>query len=422
MSGNTLSFRWLSLQGADASQPSFKKIDMDSLNSGAQPATPQLLVCFSHLRWDLVVQRPHHLLRRAAATKTVVYFEEMTRHDGPDRLHLRKDSSGLLIVTPELEHGTADVDGAIRGLLDAMIAGMPHSTLITWYYTPMALSFSAHLAADVCVYDCMDELSAFRFAPDALGFLEDRLFAMCDLVFTGGRSLYEAKRRRHPKVFCLPSSIDAAHFGKARRPIPDPEDQRHLPKPRIGFFGVIDERMDLDLVRSTAAALPETQFVMLGPVVKISHDELPRGENLHWLGAKSYDALPAYLANWQAGWMPFALNEATRFISPTKTPEFLAAGLRLASTAIADVVTPYGQNGVVAIADAATMPEVLRQSLTVPAPGLGRRVDDILAGMSWDKTWAVMNDAIKGLLVPQSKMPAQMQARSSQRSGVARHV
>ena len=395
---------------------------MSPLFRDAPVAPPVLLICFSHLRWDLVVQRPHHLLCRAAKTWQVIYFEEFVRHDGDDSLEIRHHPSGVIIATPRLSHKTHDPDAAVRRLLDELIAGTPHDALITWYYTPMALAFSAHLQADTCVYDCMDELSAFRFAPDALGFLEDRLFSMCDLVFTGGRSLYEAKRHRHPRVFCLPSSIDVAHFGRARMPMADPEDQRHLPKPRVGFFGVIDERMDLDLVRSTAAALPETQFVMLGPVVKISKDELPQGPNLHWLGPKSYEALPAYLANWQAGWMPFALNESTRFISPTKTPEFLSAGLRLASTAIADVVTPYGHGGLVAIADASSMAEVLRQSLSVPAPGLRRRVDDMLAGMSWDKTWAAMQDAIEGQFVPDAKMPAAAQAGMSRRSVGAEHV
>lgn len=395
---------------------------MSPVNSGALAASPALLLCFSHLRWDLVVQRPHHLLRRAARIFRVVYFEEVIRHDGPDMVHMRNDQSGVMIATPHLSHGTSDADAAVRRLLDQLVRDMPHDTLITWYYTPMALSFSAHLGADVCVYDCMDELSAFRFAPDALGFLEDRLFSNCDLVFTGGRSLYEAKRHRHPQVMCLTSSIDAAHFGKARAPMVDPEDQGHLPKPRVGFFGVIDERMDLDLVRSTAAALPDTQFVMLGPVVKISHDELPRGPNLHWLGPKSYDDLPAYLANWQAGWMPFALNEATRFISPTKTPEFLAAGLPLASTAITDVVTPYGQSGLVVIADAATMPEVLHHNLTVPSPGRRRRVDNMLAGMSWDKTWAVMRDAIQAQLAQDKAVGTPVRSASRRSVAVADHV
>lgn len=395
---------------------------MFHINSGALAVSSKLLLCFSHLRWDLVVQRPHHLLRRAARTYQVIYFEEVVRHDGPDIIHTRQDQSGVMIATPYLSHGTADADGATRQLLDQMVGKIPHETLITWYYTPMALTFSAHLGADVCVYDCMDELSAFRFAPDALGFLEDRIFNNCDLVFTGGRSLYEAKRHRHPDVLCLPSSIDTAHFLKARAPMHDPDDQRHLPKPRVGFFGVIDERMDLDLVRSTAAALPDTQFVMLGPVVKIGHDELPRSPNLHWLGPKSYDDLPAYLANWEAGWMPFAMNEATRFISPTKTPEFLAAGLPLASTAITDVVTPYGHSGLVAIADTATMPEVLRRTLATPTPSLRRNVDDFLAGMSWDKTWGIMHHEIQARLGHHSLGTISVRPLLAQQNEVADHV
>jgi hypothetical protein len=374
---------------------------MQHVIPGALRAPSTLLVCFSHLRWDLVVQRPHHLLRRAARTYQVVYFEEHVRHDGPDRLTVRNDGAGILIATPHLSHGTADADGALRGMLDRLIGSLPHSSLVTWHYTPMALMFSDHLAADVCVYDCMDELSAFRFAPASLGVLEDRLFARCDLVFTGGASLFEAKKHRHPRVACLPSSIDYAHFSQGRSNLDDPQDQRSLPRPRVGFFGVIDERMDLDLVRRTAQAMPEVQFVMLGPVVKIDPADLPRTANLHWLGPKHYDVLPAYFANWQAGWMPFALNESTRFISPTKTPEFLAAGLRLSSTAIVDVVEAYGKMGLVAIADAATMPQVIHESLFLPPPAdLQKQVDDTLAGMSWDKTWATMRACIEGLIAP----------------------
>jgi hypothetical protein len=160
------------------------------------------------------------------------------------------------------------------------------------------------------------------------------LFERADLVFTGGYSLYEAKRRRHPQVFAFPSSVDAAHFRKARAGRPDPADQSGIAFPRVGFFGVIDERMDLDLVAHTAAKMPDTQFVMLGPVVKIDPDTLPRLPNVHWLGGKSYDELPEYMANWTAGWMPFALNAATRFISPTKTPEFRTCCAATPATAL----------------------------------------------------------------------------------------
>ena len=300
----------------------------------------------------------------------------------------------MSVATPVLPHGVRDPAGTSRELIDRLTAG--RRDFIAWYYTPMALGFSAHLSPAVTVYDCMDELSAFLDPPAGLAELEAQLFARADVVFTGGRSLFEAKRRRHPEVFLFPSSIDAAHFGQAREGRPDPADQAEIPRPRIGFFGVIDERMDRDLVLRAARACPEIQFVMLGPVVKIDPAALPRADNLHWLGGKKYAELPSYLANWDAGWMPFALNASTRFISPTKTPEFLAAGLRLVSTAIADVVRDYGAQDLVTI----LRPEddlaaSLRASLETPPAGWLRRVDARLAGQSWDRTWSEMAQLVE---------------------------
>jgi hypothetical protein len=236
----------------------------------------------------------------------------------------------------------------------------------------------------------MDELSAFRDPPPGLLEREDRLFELADLVFTGGHSLHEAKRRRHPRVYAFPSSVDVGHFAAALARPADPADQAAILRPRIGFFGVIDERMDLCLVARAAADCPEIQFVMLGPVVKIDPGTLPRAPNLHWLGPKAYADLPAYLGGWDAGWMPFALDASTRFISPTKTPEFLAAGLPLTSTAVADVVRGYGTRGLVAIADASGIAAKLRASLAPPDPGWRRRVETHLAETSWDGTWAEM--------------------------------
>jgi glycosyltransferase involved in cell wall biosynthesis len=237
----------------------------------------------------------------------------------------------------------------------------------------------------------MDELSGFKNAPEGLARQEAALFATADLVFTGGQSLYTAKRGLHPRVYAFPSSIDASHFNKARNQPEEPADQAGIGYPRVGFFGVIDERMDLDLVAATASRMPECQFVMLGPVVKVDPTSLPQTANLHWLGGKSYDELPAYLGHWTAGWMPFALNESTRYISPTKTPEFLAAGLPVVSTAIADVVRPYGAMGLVEIASARDMAEKLSAAIDGAGnPAWLKKVEAFLAEISWDRTWAEM--------------------------------
>jgi glycosyltransferase involved in cell wall biosynthesis len=323
----------------------------------------------------------------------VVYFEEPVFEELPQPLvRTSEASANILIVTPVLPLGTsaAKADAIQRRFVQQTIASMPHSRLIAWYYTPMALRFTQYLDPDICVYDCMDELSAFKNAPPELGQMEKALLRRADLVFTGGLSLFESKRHLHPAIYPFPSSIDVQHFHGARKPGKEPADQAGIPYPRVGYFGVIDERLDVGLVALAAKIMPDVHFVMLGPVVKIDPASLPQAENLHWLGPKAYCDLPDYLRHWDAGWMPFALNEATRFISPTKTPEFLAAGLPVVSTAIVDVVRSYGAAGLVDIADGDDLESKLRSVLARPRQPLLQQVDAYLADMSWEKTWNAM--------------------------------
>lgn len=353
---------------------------------------PVLLV-LSHLRWDFVFQRPQHLMSRAADSHDVLFLEEPVEEDGAAPRLDRFRRGDVLVARPVLPRGTPAETALTlqRGLLDGLLAPLAGRPLVTWYYSPMFLPVAGHVAADAVVYDCMDELSAFRGAPPAMLEMERKLLARADLVFTGGRSLYEAKRHRHAAVHCFPSSIDSRHFGQARGSLPEPEAMRPLPRPRLGFFGVVDERMDLGLVAGLAALRPDWTLVMIGPVVKIDPATLPRAPNIHWLGGRDYRDLPAHLAHWDLGFMPFALNESTRFISPTKTPEFLAAGLPVVSTAIADVLRDYGQAGLVEIAeDAEEMARLAEMLLERPRDAWLARVDARLAAMSWDRTWARM--------------------------------
>ncbi len=363
-------------------------------NRGRPPCAYDL-VCLSHLRWDFVYQRPQHLLTRFARERRVFFVEEPVYGDGP-RLDVRQRGDTLWTAVPHLPHGLspADEEEAQRTLLDGLLAEHRVRDAVLWYYTPMALAFTRHLRPLAVVYDCMDELSAFRGAPPALVEREADLLRRADLVFTGGQSLWEAKRTRHPSVHCFPSGIDAAHFARARAAMEEPADQAAIPGPRIGFFGVLDERLDVALVRELAAARPEWSLVMIGPVVKIAPEELPRAENIHYLGPKGYDELPAYLAGWDVAALFFAMNEATRFISPTKTPEYLAAGKPVVSTPIRDVVHPYGDAGLVRIADgAAEWVEAVEAALAREPADAGRleRVDRFLAGISWDRTWGEMD-------------------------------
>lgn len=357
-------------------------------------AETSLLLCFSHLRWNFVFQRPQHLLTRAAKTHKVVYFEEPVYENvKKPLLQANEPSADIRVLTPVLPVGTSSAEAIAmqRRLVDAALAAEQYDRLILWYYTPMALPFTDHVECDVCVYDCMDELSGFRNAPREMVQMERLLMQRADVVFTGGQSIYEAKRRLHKAIHAFPSSIDVAHFHKARKPGKDPADQAQIPHPRVGFAGVIDERLDVELLAEAAAKMPDVQFVMIGPVVKIDPADLPRLPNIHWLGPKPYAELPAYLGHWDMGWMPFALNEATRYISPTKTPEFLAAGLPVVSTAIVDVVRSYGAHGLVQIADADDIEEKIREALGNPKDLLRRTVDAYLATMSWDQTWNGMS-------------------------------
>lgn len=354
-----------------------------------------LLVCFSHLRWDFVWQRPQHLLSRAANHYNVLVIEEPIFKPGISaHMDVSDRPQGVAIAVPMLPEGLSheDVLAEQHDLIEALIGREALSPRVFWYYTPMALAFTSDLESDLCIYDNMDELSLFRGASQELLDLENSLFARADLVFTGGMSLYEAKRNRHHSVHAFPSSIEFAHFSKARGVKQDPQDQAHIPFPRLGFFGVIDERMDVELVGQVADLRPDWQFVMIGPVVKIDPATLPQRPNIHWLGGKSYNELPQYLSGWTIGFMPFALNEATKFISPTKTPEFLAAGVPVISTPITDVVRPYGEKGLVEIAR--TAQDVVEKAefvLSRPKENWLAKVDRYLAQGSWDKTWASMH-------------------------------
>ncbi|MBB3349019.1 UDP-galactopyranose mutase [Sphingomonas sp. BK069] len=355
------------------------------------------LICFSHLRWDFVFQRPQHLMSRFARARQVLFWEEpiVTAADAGPRVEQRRcANTGVTVCTPHLPAGLAGdaVCATLRDLLDAMMAA-PRGPVVRWYYTPMMLPFSEHLAADCIVYDCMDELSQFKNAPHDLLPLEQRLLDQADLVFTGGHSLYEAKRERHDAVHAFPSSVDVAHFAAARAPGATPADQSDLPAPRLGFYGVIDERMDLGLLAALADARPDYQIVILGPVVKISPDDLPRRANLHYPGGRGYAELPDYLRGWDVALMPFAINEATRFISPTKTPEYLAAGRPVVSTPVTDVVRSYGDvPGVFVAAEAPQFAAACDAALALaraPERWLPQ-VDALLARGSWDQVQSEM--------------------------------
>lgn len=360
------------------------------------------LICFSHLRWDFVLQRPQHLMGRFAKKQRVLIWEEAipTPHHLPYLEFHAFPGTTVQSVRPRVpDRWTAEEqEAALSTLLHQMLGLTGIKRPVLWFYTPMMWPIAKDVDAAAIVYDCMDELSAFRFAPPALQQREEALMTAADVVFTGGWSIWEAKRHRHDNIHAFPSSVDTDHFAAARRPQrPEPQDMASIPHPRLGFYGVIDERLDLDLIAAVARARPDWQIVMVGPLAKLAEADLPRAPNIHWLGQKDYAQLPDYLAGWDVALMPFAINEATRFISPTKTPEYLAGGRPVVSTPVRDVIRQYGDIAAVHVAHTqqefiAACEVALKQSRQ---PGAWRdEADRMLASMSWDATFAAMSAAV----------------------------
>jgi UDP-galactopyranose mutase len=379
-----------------------RKDNSDNLFGALADVSQVDLVCFSHLRWDFVYQRPQHLLSRFAKERRVFFVEEPTFGEGPMRLDVSVRDCGVHVVVPRLPQALESegaLDAVQRGMIDRLFAEHDIIKPILWYYTPMAMSWTGHLQPAATIYDCMDELSAFKGAPPALKEREAELFKRADLVFTGGQSLYEVKRDQHKNVHAFPSSIDASHFAQARSLRNEPADQEGIPHPRLGFFGVIDERLDIELVDAIAQLRPDWHLVMIGPVVKIDPADLPRRANIYYLGGKAYQELPSYLAGWDVALLPFARNESTRFISPTKTPEYLAAGCPVVSTSIRDVVRPYGERGMVHIANTpGEFVAGVEAALDEDAELRLKQVDAFLAQTSWDRTWGRMAELIESVV------------------------
>ncbi|MDQ9170472.1 NAD(P)-binding protein [Oxalobacteraceae bacterium R-40] len=357
------------------------------------------IIVFSHLRWDFVFQRPQHLLSRLAEYYPVIFVEEPVFDEKESRWETSTPLPNVTVCRP---HTSVAMPGfhddqlpQLRKLLRQL--ALDHSEHIVWFYTPMALPLLQELQPSLVVYDCMDELAAFKNAPKQLLQRESALLKVADIVFTGGPSLYRAKRDRHANAHCFSSSVDVRHFSKALDRSTSFAGQRNIPAPRLGFYGVIDERLDTGLLAQLADARPEWQLVLVGPVVKIDPASLPQRPNIHYFGQQPYQALPEFLAGWDVCLLPFALNESTRFISPTKTLEYMAAELPIVSTPVTDVVDVY--SGIVHIAnDAQEFVAACERALSENAEQWSQRIEKmraVVASTSWDATALRMHELME---------------------------
>lgn len=348
--------------------------------------TTDLLV-FSHLSWDSVLQRPQHLLSRHAKYRRVYYIEDAVIGITKEaRLHIKIAHESVKILVPYLPKGLNEVatNDALKTLLDELIQEEEITNFTTLYYTSKALNYSRHLNPTVVLFDCIDTQSHSN---------EEELMKKSHLVFTNSQSLYETKKLHHHNIHALPSSVDYDHFSQSRMSLIEPDDQMNIPHPRIGFYGVIDERFDLTLLKKMAELRPEFHFILIGPIEKIDPASIPVSPNIHYLGKKDYHALPLYLSSWDCAFIPYVINESTRFTSPTKTPEFLASGKPVVSTSIPDVIHPYADAKIIYIADHPEhFVECIERGINESTydPEWLERVDHFLEGTSWDATFMQM--------------------------------
>lgn len=343
---------------------------------------PYDIVVFCHLRWDFVYQRPQHIVSRLARRARVLFVEEpIGAHRAMEESAIRVIHSNLHVLQPAVDH-ISDIPAVLRMLMPHMHTG------IAWFYSPSFLPVLDSLQADRIVYDCMDELSLFRGASSSLATMEQDLLSRANMVFTGGRRLYESKRALHSNVYCYPSSVDSHHFEKALNGIAVPDDINALSRPVVGYYGVLDERIDFDLIAETARLMPQVHFVLVGPLAKITEADLPKAPNIHYPGMKAYEELPSYLKGFDIAMMPFAMNEATKFISPTKTLEYMAARKPIISTPVYDVVRSYS-HCVHIVNDANDFRNEILDILHEDEDGKKIRstaFEQILSETSWDRT------------------------------------
>ena len=353
------------------------------------------LIVHSHLRWDWVWQRPQQFLSRLSEKHRVLFIEAPYPSEPARvaRAPLREvsDYPNILVLQMEMPAARwcdgAWVDKERRRLVQSLLAGplgRNFDSPVQWFYDPMAVTaFGGHLNERAIVYDCMDELSLFRGSPAEMVRRDRELLAVADVVFAGGPKICAAKRELNANCFSFGCGVDAKHFGRARDPkLPLPADVRDLPHPIYGYIGVVDERIDYDLLAALADAT-NGSVVMVGPSTKVDPATFPRRANLHWLGGRDYVDLPAYAKSFAVCLMPFALNKATQFINPTKALEYMGTGKPIISTGVEDVVTQFSDVVLIAQSQADFIAKAAHYSAWPDQTRIGRGFE-LVKRNSWE--------------------------------------
>ena len=388
-----------------------------------QPALPTRgrrppLIVLSHIRWSFVCQRPQHLLTRLASWFDVYVVEEPVFVDGEPALMSATHQNGVEVLTPrtrEFASGFHDSQlNALRPLLAEFMASRGLGEPLVWLTTPMALPLVADLEPLAVVYDCLDDVAAPGNAEPVRAAREKALMQLADIVLNGGPSAHALRHGTHPRLHCLAGAVDAAHFAPEHLDGDDVESSvaaelhRGLPRPRLGFFGVVDQRLDLALVAGLAERRPDWQFVMAGPVVGLDPATLPRRPNLRWAGLQRYEALPHLMSHWDVCLLPFVVDETTRLLNPTQTLEYLAGGKPGVGTPVPDLVSLHGAAVRIA-ADVDGVVAAVQALLDEPAPARAERRARAQAQVdagSWDVTAAFVAAMLLEFAPAQPAAPA----------------
>ena len=372
------------------------------------------IIVFSHFRWDFTYHRSQHLLTRLAENYKIVFIEEPVFHDGDSFFETSASGENVTVLkphTPVTATGFHDeqLPHLIKLMRQLVVLDEEH---IAWFFTPMALPLLQELQPAAVIYDCVDELSACKDSPRQMLQRENALLKVADLVFSASPSLYRTKRERHSNVHCFPGSVETIHFEQALDRSHTHPAHEDVPGPRLGFYGVIDERIDMPLIEALAEAHPLWQIVMAGPITSIDPVTLPKRHNIHYLGQQRYEALPHLLAGWNVCLLPFALDESTHSASLDRILEYMAAGLPVVSTAIVDVMELYGD----VVSVAGTHKEFVRACeqalLTTPEENKGQisRTKELISATSWDTTAEKMHELIQWTILQKDEQAPSVRA------------
>ena len=311
------------------------------------PLAGRDIVCFSN-DWDGDPLSKTHIMRILARENRVLWVNSLgnrsPRASASDAARawkkLRDVTRGVVEVERNLHvlaplYVPAYGSEAVRGLNGALVRLQVATAMralrmrrpISWSFLPSAAPVAGRLGEAVVVYHVVDEFSAFSDASAHVAELERRLIRRADVVIASSEKLLAAKRRLHPETVLVRHGVDHAHFARALDPaLPVPEDLARLPRPVIGFFGLVADWIDLELVRRVADANPGGSVVLIGKVTT-STAALEGARNVHLLGRKPYEQLPAYCRGFDVALTPFVLNELALAANPLKAREYVAAGL-----------------------------------------------------------------------------------------------